>query len=331
MTTAQRLKDISEASAERLDELYLAFSREHEHARKSNRLATTELLAAKARMLYEAGNLLIAEAPEAEQLRGTSVFYFVVVRAIFLRHAQRYSNLLTKDFDDIFTWAYEWHAAQRPTFVLSPSLMANLVLTDPGKVLIKDVALPFPAFRIVLPAGECPLMVEGKGTSQFFEVRSLGVNQSTIFKNEVVIPPTPAEGSLTDQLRRLVKNAKLLLESRATGERLGVRLFANECGGAQRNGPWDPERPVADLIGSEYVQARVFDTDFDPETVGPSEISRYSTRLAQRIAVNLALYLSSEDENTGKPTWQPADKTQKGAQYIDRLARIYTEVIDDGQ
>lgn len=37
-------------------------------------------------------------------------------------------------------------------------------------------------------------------------------------------------------------------------------------------------------------------------------------------------------ENYGeRPAAKTTDKAQKGAQYIDRLARIYTEVIDDGQ
>jgi hypothetical protein len=249
-----------------------------------------------------------AEALEAQvegfkEIRRTAMYSGAVLLLL-----NEVTNLQQHADNDEVVWGIEWQRLGRPTFVVSESLMANLMLTDPGKVLTADVPWPFPAFKIALPSPGCPISVVSHALTKLVVpgasnevLRSVSVLQWGQYHRGVkpVIPPK-TEDVISDiqETVRAIHAQLPALERRAA---VVVRGLGSHGTSVYHNQVWDEDQTVANWLQFAKEHNR------NGETLADTD--KRAVLMAQRVAVNLALYLASEDEETGKATWSPTDKT----------------------
>jgi hypothetical protein len=236
---------------------------------------------------------------------------------------------LTRDtlvFDDL------WTRHQRPTFVLTASLTATLLLTDPGRVQQSDVAWPFPAFRIVLPHPEPRISFTGVDGAQEVVARSidvvswdlLGTNRND--QTSVPLPRFSREDTLRSEIETFLLSVQPLLNSPSTPG-VCARVHGEGFLSVYANWPWR---------GDQTVEAWLTARDaVGPPSNGPlsdnltaNDADARALAICQRLACNLALYLSSVRETDGAPVWTAASKTTgKGRRWeVGREVRIGPEV-----
>jgi hypothetical protein len=185
--------------------------------------------------------------------------------------------------------------------------MATLMLTDPGKVLTSDVPWPFPAFKITLPSPGCTIPVQTHGSTKLIRpvvteeaLRSISILQWGQYHGSADTIYPILKG---DPLENVEATARVALEQRdklSRREAVVARAFGSYGTSIYHNQHWEEGETVSDWLQ--------FTTEHDRgERLADKD--KRAILLAQRVAVNLALYLASEDEETGKPTWSPADKT----------------------
>lgn len=243
----------------------------------------------------------------------------MVVGAIGSTVAASYLTADAVEFDVL------WSDKGRPTFVVSASLAAQLSLTDCGRVAEVDVAWPFPAFRIVMPQPEPRIaFVDDAGVS--CGVRHIDVVR---WKVQSVASVTQLDANFASNstvVERLLGDIRRRSEAHEGAEGICLRAHGERGFSIYQNAPWTGETDVADWLAfrgdgqPDAGSALRADYEMRPE-------DRRALNLCQRIAVNLALYLSSEREN-GDKVWTPASKTsgRPGRWPVDSDVRIGPEV-----
>ncbi len=265
-----------------------------------------ELLKVRADLHYAVAKELEVNVSEIKEVRQTSMYAGAV--KMLLGDVTR---LPSRADNDEIVWDVEWQRLARPTFVVSESLMANLMLTDPGKVLTADVPWPFPAFRIMLPSPGCPIGVASHSMAGLLGpraaapggevLRSIAVlrwDQYDGYGMEVIPPNT---GNSIEDVRTVLHEINTRLPGLRKRESVIARCHGNRGTSVYHNQFWDAEQTVAQWLKFSNDHNR------DGETLVDTD--KRAVLMAQRVAVNLALYLASEEEETGKPTWSPTDKT----------------------
>ena len=233
---------------------------------------------------------------------------------------------LTRDslvFDDL------WTRHQRPTFVLTASLAATLLLTDPGRVQQSDVAWPFPAFRIVLPHPEPRIAFTGVDGSQEVTARSIDVVSWELLGRDsqtTVRLPRFDGGSLRAELQQFLDAVTPILRSDSIPG-VCARIHGEGHLSVYANWPW---------TGADNVEAWLTARGSIPmPTEGPmadnlvaNDADARALATGQRLACNLALYLASVRESDGGAVWTPSAKTAgKGRRWeVGRDVRIGPEV-----
>lgn len=238
-----------------------------------------------------------------KDIRLTSMYSGAVL--MFLKEVTNFPQ--NADNDEV-VWGIEWQRLGRPTFVVSESLMANLMLTDPGKVLTADVPWPFPAFKITLPSPGCPINVVPHALTQLISsgvsnevLRSVSVLRWGQYYGDRPSLIPPQTGDVIADVQETVRAVHAHLRGLEKKESVVVR-GTGSCGtSVYHNQVWDSEQTVADWLQFTNDHRR------DGEVLADTD--KRAVLMAQRVAVNLALYLASEDEETGKATWSPTDKT----------------------
>lgn len=234
------------------------------------------------------------------------------------------SPLATQLAADEGTFGVAWVDAGRPTFVVTAGLMAELLLTDPGKLTEADVAWPFEAFRIVLPNPDCGIEftdVDGVSRVRMATIHVLAWN-GTDTRDVGSMQALVAAQTLGDFQAALhgVSVGNLPDPSRM------IRAYAGDGLSVFRDQLWCGAAPVSDWI-KDGVCAN--DDPLLQSTHALMDLDRHALRMAQRVAVNLALYLSSEDERVVGPVWTPATKGEgkdKRTWTIGRAVKIDKEV-----
>lgn len=286
---------VEQTATDRLNAAYDVYARHILDAHARGKVYTADTVRLQTDFVAAGGSLFDTFIPTAEQHRAES-FYGVVLQGFL---AETFPSALT--IDEV-VWALGWHAAGRPTFVLTAGLLANLLLTDPGKLATNDVPWPFPAFRVLLPdVGEGPAIVDQAGQPR--HVRALHALASHRSEGDL------AGVKLTDP--EFWHAAARL----PTSPLYGVRCYADSGLSVYTNQRW--EGAVGDwLQHAGEIEGELQDTD------------RRALALAQRLIVNLCLYLASEEEGTDRPTWSPGAKTiGKGRTWeVGRAVRISKEV-----
>lgn len=287
---------VEQAATDRLNATYDAYARHILDAHARGKVYTADTVRLQTDFVAAGGAVFDTFTPTAAAHRAES-FYGVLLQGFL---AETFPSALT--IDEV-VWALGWHAAGRPTFVLTAGLLANLLLTDPGKVATDDVPWPFPAFRVLLPdaGGGGPTIVDQGGS--LLAVRALHALASHRSDGDL------AGVKLTDP--EFWRAAARL----PTSPLYGVRCYADSGLSVYTNQRW--EGAVGDwLQHTGEIEGELQDTD------------RRALALAQRLIVNLCLYLASEEEGADRPTWSPGAKTiGKGRTWeVGRAVRISKEV-----
>lgn len=284
-----------QVATDRLNAAYESYARHVLDAHARGKVYAAETVRLQADFVAAGGDVFDTFIPPAARHRSES-FYGVVLQGFL---AESFPSALT--IDEV-VWALGWHARSRPTFILTAGLLANLLLTDPGKVATDDVPWPFPAFRVLLPdAGVGPAIVDSAGRS--LSVRALHALASR-----------RSVGNLSDV--RLTEPAFWTAAAALpTTPLYGVRGYADSGLSVYTNQRW--EGAVGDWLRH--------DGDIEGEL---QDADHQALALAQRLVVNLCLYLASEEEGTNRPTWAPGAKTiGKGRTWeVGRAVRISREV-----
>lgn len=194
-----------------------------------------------------------------------------------------------------------WSAHGRPTFVLSSSLLAELLLTDPSRVGESDVAWPFPAFRVVLPSEPRLPFLDSDGR-QTVSVTTIDVVRWQISLNQSI---EVERFRSREEFARMVERVAREEASRPLIDGVCVRAWARTGVSVFHNQRWDGEDTI-----SAWMRA------LDATPVGGAmgadlemrEPDARALLLAQRVAVNLALYLSSSREGSDERVWTPRSK-----------------------
>lgn len=223
-----------------------------------------------------------------------------------------------------------WTRHQRPTFVLTASLAATLLLTDPGRVQQSDVAWPFPAFRIVLPHPEPRIAFTGVDGNQEVVARSIDVVSWDLLgrtdQTSVALPRLRQEDTFRAEIEAFLLEIRPLLNATPTPG-VCARVHGDGFLSVYANWPWTGDQNVESwLTARDAVGAPGNGPLHDNLTANDTDTRALA--LCQRLACNLALYLSSVRETDHTPVWTPASKTTgKGRRWeVGREVRIGPEV-----
>lgn len=283
------------ACLKRLDTTYATYGQQVLDAHARGKVYTPDTLRLQTDFVVAGADTLDALVPDAVAHRAKS-FYGVTLQGWLAGLAP---SALT--IDEV-VWALNWHACGRPSFVLTGGLFANLLLTDPGKIATEDVPWPFPAYRILLPdAGEGPEILDNTGRA----LRVRAVHALASYRSE------------GDVSSREVRDEALWREAAAlpTTPLYGVRSYAETGLSVYTNQRWEG------AVGEWLHQTGEIEGEL-------GEADRQALSLAQRLVVNLGLYLASEEEGAAGPAWTPTAKTiGKGKTWeVGRAVRISKEV-----
>lgn len=224
------------------------------------------------------------------------------------------SPLAEAPVDDVM-WGAMWMRDSAPTFILTAGVAANLILTDPGKLLEDDVAWPFPAFRIVLPSPECEVFFTRTDRSTLTRMRSINVLDWVGRDGASPMESIDISGlhyafnseSFAVELTKVIDKALALVASRPSERTIMTRGYADGELSIFANQRWRGDKPVSDwmaIADADIGNVALKTTD---ELV---DRDRIAMRVAQRIAVNLALYLGTAQEESGEPLWTKAMRGQ---------------------
>lgn len=224
-------------------------------------------------------------------------------------------------FDEI-SMADGWQSLGMPTFDVTAGLMANLLLTDCGRVDELDVPIPFRSFRITLPSPDCPIYYVGtSGTVD--RIRSvsvycwragfpagstqldMSVDHHALAKAYRSIAMSSTLPEMAFNIRRHLGMAEAQYHALQPGNTIVIRAYGGDGTSIFSHQPW------GDGTVGDWMDA-VDDADHDgplAATHALVDVDRAAIRALQRLVVNLCLYLNSSNEHTKKLEWTPKDRT----------------------
>lgn len=227
------------------------------------------------------------------------------------------SPLVALGLDEIaFSAAHE--KAGLPTFDLTAGLMAELLLTDCGRIHELDVPWPFPAFRVTLPYPDCgvpfarpngeidrvqsfTVLFWNAGNSQGeAQDALLGTSHRMIARSR---SPEQMSLAISQHLARLGPQERFLHPEKT----LVIRAFGRDGTSVFQHQPWGSatigER-IEQTFRAESIHGGAFSSDHALD-----DIDRHAVAALQRLVVNLCLYLSSTNPQTKRAEWVPTDRT----------------------
>ncbi len=219
---------------------------EYQHLGQGPRLVdpfSVEALRARA-LVFEKSALLL----QAMDPRCADLLHLSVGAQLGLLLLEGIGSPLATLASDEWVWGTAWHRVTTPTFVLTSGLAANLLLTDPTKVLEDDIAWPFPAFRVQLPFPDCGidfLHPDGVTSMRMRSIHALSwqglAREDAVKASQVSIPLTGVRDARTlEEAQRAVKRVvdASLVQLREVPEKPmflvrgygvdGVSLFQNQ-------------------------------------------------------------------------------------------------------
>lgn len=204
-------------------------------------------------------------------------------------------------------WSIVWAANGYPTFQLSHSLVAALLLTDPGNVRADEIEWPLDIFYIKLAEPNCPISFWDNESNTAIEVRGIAVRRT--------LAPITQEGKqeLTDHLMvqcgwndyttRQRDFTYPPLEQENSLTEWSVRYMAT--GGNHRqlwqSAPW-PQKGTEARV-SEWTERK-----FLPEQ-DLKQLDADASTAMRRLLVNFLLYLQALKDNKREV---PVKKRHKG-------------------
>lgn len=213
---------------------------------------------------------------------------------------------------DVSLFGERWRAYQMPTFELSESLLAEFLLTDPGRVETRDIAWPFPAFRVQLPS---PSHVHFSPLGGDGNVRSITVVDVNLAREdgegaEATAPIGRARtvadlaAALRSSLREMVRIAR-----KPSDPGKFMRIYDTYGDSAFTVVPWGGTHTVSYAFDIGTSESYVAGT---PEAILAAEVQdedRVALRACGRVMANLCLYLGAVRQDGGARIWSPTDKS----------------------
>lgn len=242
-------------------------------------------------MLAEVGQLVAGWLEQLAPARGTLGEHDTPYDHVFFQwmHYTRTGQMMAHSGAASLAWAARWQAHGRPTFALTESLLAKLLLTDPGDVPANEARPPFPAFLVEIPPGYLSYDDEDGRERPIAYVSFHSMPNSTAIEiqDEIDMPPEPRR--LLERMRTLQKQKREYLAA-TTGQIwsfsgmgrthtepiIHERIFAPDP--HEPLGPWVHVPPSSDLLG---------------QTVALSDRETKTMAAAKILLVNLCLYLGS--------------------------------------
>jgi hypothetical protein len=268
---------------------------------------TSDLQVRRAHVFNAAYRLLTALDPRFESLRDTSIA--PQIATLLLQQQGSPAAFTTSDeaASDVL-----WVQNQYPTFTLTAGLCANLLLTDPGKVVERDVPWPFPAYRVVLPH---PSPIQFLNTEQevvdmldfrVLQWQARGVASPEHARNVETINLTPIHNmssidAFQRGLRRVLDDTFEVLARTPAEPAVLVRGYGPSGVSVFQNQAWLGDRNVQEWLDGQELPVATGSALAPTLPMMPGD--KLAIASAQRLAVNLALWLCSRDEKTGKPVW----------------------------
>lgn len=213
----------------------------------------------------------------------------------------------------------------RPQFELTHGIAAELMLTDPSKVKWSDIAWPFDAFLVRLPSPSALSYLSPK-TGKRVDVVCFAVThwncvprESDHFKqlNRHLYRIYNASDldRFADEIKATLDFADTLDLKRA-GRSVCLRAWGSDTTSFFINYLVHDDLVVSEwfescLAGEGHAKIQALDVEME-------QSDKIAMHALQRLAVNLALYLCSEDGETGQTVWSPVSKS-RGAPGTGRI------------
>jgi hypothetical protein len=218
---------------------------------------------------------------------------------------------------DVVYWGYRWISLEQPTFVPSAGITSELLLTDPGKVAIEDVAWPFDAFRVQLPNPGCviaysgergPVPIRSVQTLLWSSSRTKGIKELDAIGIDMSGLVGAGERAVATQMTIAVDQIVAMVSGRSVPTGI-VRAVGPDGTSVYNNQRWSAGDTLASWISGAAFGA-ADDSPLSPPGLALdfTDEDNRAVKLCQRLVANLALYLSSEDAETRKPLWTPKTK-----------------------
>lgn len=189
-----------------------------------------------------------------------------------------------------------WHALGAPTFHLTTEAVESFLLTDVSNLTWGDLAFPFPAMLVRLPAASPLRFLDESQVDR--QVQDVWVSRTQLPR----IHPSQWQ-SVMERVVSAMERGASLTELRELEREwdYGPHLVVN-AEGAEGHGlvrTFTLDNPTRSL--REWV-------DPDPESVAghadwKNEKSKYTMSLVCRVLANLCIWLDGSDTQTGKPNW----------------------------
>lgn len=250
--------------------------------------------------------------------------------------------------DEIY-FSYVWKRLLYPTFDLTDGLAANLLLTDTDKLATTDIPWPFPAFVINIPSG-CRILMKGDdGREEIVKRISVMLWRGTEVAEKSSVSSRRVERAARDLARPCEDYEEFLRKHReftdaVTERESHVTMHPSICiRGHNAKGisifnhqMMSEEKTVA--AWQEAAEKKIDDwAGFKPDSERhlPLEaLDHIALAAIQRLAVNTALYLKSEDPITKRTVWSPEDRgtgPTKKFWTIGRSVKVSKEIREAAQ
>lgn len=265
---------------------------------------TSDLFVSRSRLLASVSDLFAACSPRFAPLADSPVW--AMATRIVLEGIDSLGQ--HEIAADEVPFASKWTRDGLPTFDVTSSLLAELLLTDPSKISEEEVAFPFDAFRVLLPAEPAIKIDNGKG--QLVAIRWIAVSRWS----------SPVEDPLSDErgvvefgstscgLPKWVDGLCDSIERQSIKELesgLFIRAYSAEGIQVYHNQMWGSGSLVSDWMKATISEPNeVYRCNLET-----FDVDRLALSMLQRIVVNLALYLGSRDDGEKAPAWTPTSKS----------------------
>lgn len=202
----------------------------------------------------------------------------------------------------------QWAEYGFPTFRLTAGVMAQLLFSDPDKVLVSDLAWPFYAYRIQLPHPDCVLpCTDSEGRPTTIDAIHVGLIPSAANVAQINNRINLRRVMMATNLLEFQQEALCVLRQAQTDLRdldlkrvVITRAYTTEGICLTTSHKWNTDVPVRTWLvkdvdpglGADYGSA-----------LARSEVDDRALWLTQRVVVNLALYLQRKDAVTGTSCW----------------------------
>lgn len=205
---------------------------------------------------------------------------------------------------ELVPFNYNWGKYQYPTFELDEGVAASLLLTDIDKLEESAVPWPFPAFLVTVPTS--------LGLAHFHEEKQqlVPITSFRVLRWKYIVSvPAKLKGYRCDDLylargpaeftKALRSILDLLFEDIGTSkDRVCVRMYDAIGTSTYANYNWDGEGALV----REWTTPKI-------RTSLGNIADERALSLVQKLAVNLAFYLSTRNEND-QPVWNETLRTE---------------------